>query len=99
MIFRFTRLRFVTVALGLFLICGPAAYAQNTQAVVLSINQAQTAGIDGRAWNASFPGALTVDAVHRSILVRFPTAAEEIKSKLDSGLTILRTELVLDYGD
>ena len=65
--------------------------------VVLTFEQAQTAGMDGREWDKSFPGAMTVDAVHRAVLLRFPSTAETIKEQIDAGLTIERVEVVLDY--
>ena len=43
------------------------------------------------------PGALAFDGVHRSLLVRFPGAAEEIANALKAGATIARVELLLPY--
>jgi hypothetical protein len=43
------------------------------------------------------PGAIACDAVHRSLLVRFPGAAERIATALGQGKTIVRAELVLPY--
>ncbi len=43
------------------------------------------------------PGAIACDAVHRSLLVRFPGAAESIAAALGQGKTIVRVELVLPY--
>ncbi len=43
------------------------------------------------------PGAIACDAVHRSLLVRFPGAAERIAAVLGQGKTIVRAELVLPY--
>jgi len=43
------------------------------------------------------PGALACDAVHRSLLVRFPGAAERIATALGAGKTIVRAELILPY--
>lgn len=45
------------------------------------------------------PGALVFDAVHRSLLVRFPGCAQEIASKLAAGNRISKLELLLDYFD
>ena len=64
---------------------------------VATFRQAQTAGIDGREWDQSFPSATTVDAVHRAVLIRFPFTAERIKVALDLGLTIERVEIVLEF--
>lgn len=41
------------------------------------------------------PGALACDAVHRSLLVRFPEAAERIAAALAGGKKLLKVELVL----
>jgi hypothetical protein len=43
------------------------------------------------------PGALACDAVHRSLLVRFPGAAEQIAAALGKGKAIARVELLLPY--
>ena len=49
-------------------------------------------------WNDPVkPGAIACDAVHRSLLVRFPGAAERIAEALGKGKVILRADLVLDY--
>jgi hypothetical protein len=71
--------------------------AQDKPAIVHTFEQAQTAGSDGREWDKSFPGAMTVDAVHRTVLLRFPSTAEAIKARLDAGLSIEKVELVLDF--
>jgi hypothetical protein len=74
------------------------AGAQEKRAPVLTVEQAQTAGIDGREWDKTFPGAMTVDGVHRAVLLRFPSAAERIKARLEAGLTITKVEVALDYA-
>lgn len=43
------------------------------------------------------PGVIACDAVHRSLLVRFPGAAERIAAALGQGKTIVRAELILPY--
>lgn len=43
------------------------------------------------------PGALAFDAVHRSLLVRFPGAAAAIADRLADGLVIEKVELQLPY--
>ena len=49
-------------------------------------------------WNdPAKPGAIACDAVHRSLLVRFPGAAERIAAALGAGKTVVRAELVLEY--
>ncbi len=66
---------------------------------VLVLGPAQTAGIDGRHWDQTYPGALTVDAVHRSVLMRFPGAAEQIAAKLRGGSRVNKAALILDLGE
>src|SRR4029078_2598488 len=44
------------------------------------------------------PGGTTIDAVHRSVLLRFPTAAEEIADLLRAGRALARAELALRLG-
>jgi len=50
-------------------------------------------------WSTDQPGAIAFDAVHRSLLVRFPKAAEEIANRLNQGYRLERVELVLPYRD
>jgi len=50
-------------------------------------------------WNEGAPGAIAFDAVHRSLLVRFPGSANAIAEKLSSGFKIARAELVLTFKD
>ncbi|MBV8393694.1 MAG: hypothetical protein JOY81_10985, partial [Alphaproteobacteria bacterium] len=57
----------------------------------------ESATIDGRKWDTPIPGGNTFDAVHRSVLLRFPTAAEEISDYLKGGRVLQRAELVLAY--
>jgi hypothetical protein len=71
--------------------------AQSNGYFQLIFERSQSSGIDGRDWDKSFPGAMTVDAVHRSTLLRFPLTAEKIKEQLDAGLAIEKVEVVLDY--
>jgi hypothetical protein len=60
----------------------------------------ETAGFGGGLvadWrDPAKPGAIACDAVHRSLLVRFPGAAERLAAALP-GKTIVRAELVLPY--
>ena len=74
------------------------ADAQEKRALELTIEQSQTAGIDGREWDKTFPDSMTVDAVHRAVLLRFPSTAEAIKAKLEAGLTIAKVEVALEYA-
>ena len=45
------------------------------------------------------PATLAFDAVHRSLLVRFPGAAETLATKLGQGFEIEKAELVLPFVD
>jgi hypothetical protein len=74
---------------------GPGASADEVSRLV--IEQHETAGIDGRHWDTTYPGAMTVDAVHRSVLLRFPSAPHEIATRLDAGFAIEHAEVVLEY--
>ncbi|MCY3021506.1 MAG: hypothetical protein NTW87_21030, partial [Planctomycetota bacterium] len=49
--------------------------------------------------NGAKPGALAFDALRRSLLVRFPGAAEKIAAKLNEGYSIAKVELVLPFKD
>ena len=95
----FMKLPLILFALSaMFVAHSPLLYSAGAQEnESLTIAGAQTAGLDGREWDKSFPGALTVDAVHRAVLVRFPTAPDAIKAKIDTGLDIAKAEIVLDY--
>lgn len=50
-------------------------------------------------WSTDQPGAIAFDAVHRSLLVRFPTVAEGIARRLNAGYSIEKVELVLPFKD
>lgn len=50
-------------------------------------------------WDGDKPGPLAFDAVHRSLLVRFPEAAEKIAAAVAKGKSITKVELVLPYID
>lgn len=50
-------------------------------------------------WSTGQPGAIVFDAVNRSLLIRFPDAAEAIASKLRKGAEIEKVELVLPFKD
>jgi hypothetical protein len=63
----------------------------------VEISLAETATIDGRSWDKPFPGGTTVDAVHRSVLLRFPAMAETIAAALRKGGTIVRADLAIAY--
>ena len=86
----------ISAIIGLtLLLAGTVAVAQPK---VLLIDAAQTAGIDGRDWDRTHPDATTVDAVHRSVLLRFPGAADAIAAAMREGNTVAKAELVLDYA-
>src|SRR4029453_1136669 len=57
----------------------------------------ETATIDGREWDTPIVGGRTVDAVHRSVLLRFPGAADSIAILLRKGRILLKAELLLRY--
>lgn len=50
-------------------------------------------------WDGVKPGPLAFDAVHRSLLVRFPDTAQKIAEALAAGQAIAKVELVLPYLD
>ena len=65
----------------------------------LVLQNRETAVIDGRDWNKSFPNVRTADAVHRSLLLRFPGAAEQIAARLAQDGKIAKAEIVFEYED
>jgi hypothetical protein len=75
-----------------------AATPAHAQAESFEISNSETATIDGRDWDKPKPGGNTVDAVHRSVLLRFPTAAQEISDILRLGRVLARAELSLGYN-
>ena len=52
--------------------------AQDRGVETVEIADSETASIDGRIWDKPIVGGKTVDAVHRSVLLRFPAMAEPI---------------------
>jgi hypothetical protein len=64
----------------------------------LDITIAETATIDGRHWDTPIVGGSTFDAVHRSVLLRFPTAGDDIGAFLRAGRILIHAELSLGYG-
>src|SRR4029453_3034188 len=58
----------------------------------------ETATIDGREWDTPIVGGRTVDAVHRSVLLRFPDAADAIAILLGKGRTLLQAGLSFQYA-
>ena len=88
------RLLLTGAALG----AAPHALAQGRDGDVFEIPKHETATIDGRQWDVPLPGGMTVDAAHRSVLLRFPTAAEDIADLLSRGRVLVRAELALAYA-
>jgi hypothetical protein len=85
--------RHLIIAAGL--VASPA-FAQRGDS--FEITASETATIDGRKWDTPIPGGTTMDAVHRSVLLRFPTAADEIADLLRSGHVLSRAELVMNFA-
>ena len=65
---------------------------------LFDVSDSETATIDGRDWDTPIMGGRTVDAVHRSVLLRFPDAADAIAILLRKGRVLLKAELSLQYG-
>jgi hypothetical protein len=53
--------------------------------------------LEDKRKNGTVPGGLGFDAVHRAMLVRFPTAARLIAGRMNLGYTIARIELDLPF--
>ena len=47
--------------------------------------------------SATTPGGLVFDAVHRSLLVKFPTASQQIMAEVNRGFRIKKIQLVLPF--
>ena len=73
------------------------ASAQNRTDELFDLAAGETATIDGRRWDTPIVGGRTVDAVHRSVLLRFPGAADAIAGVLRRGKILVKAELVLAY--
>ncbi|MHB9129782.1 MAG: hypothetical protein ACYDBB_01665 [Armatimonadota bacterium] len=50
-------------------------------------------------WTTDKPGAPVFDAVHRSLLVRFPGAAEKIAAEIAKGNIVQKVEIILPFVD
>lgn len=87
------RLLLTGAALG----AAPSAVRAQTRGELFEVTRSETATIDGRHWDTTFPGGTTVDAVHRSVLLRFPTAAQDIAHVLRQGRVLVQAELSLSY--
>jgi len=88
------RLLLTGAALG----AAPGAPAQGREGDAFEIPKHETATIDGRQWDTPMPGGMTVDAAHRSVLLRFPSAAEDIAELLGRGRVLVRAELAIGYA-
>lgn len=79
---------------------GASALPSSAQArgeELFEVADSETATIDGRTWDTPIMGGRTVDAVHRSVLLRFPDAADTIAILLRRGRILLKAELSLQY--
>ena len=93
---RLTRAKFLRAAAAL----GAGALPSSAQArsdEMAEITGSETATIDGRYWDTPIVGGRTMDAVHRSVLLRFPDAADSIAALLQQGKSLLKVELSLQY--
>ena len=93
---RLTRARFLRAAAA----SGASALPLSAQArgeELFEVTDSETATIDGRDWDTPIMGGRTVDAVHRSVLLRFPDAADTIAILLRKGKILLKAELSLQY--
>ncbi|CAN5530911.1 hypothetical protein BH10PSE6_BH10PSE6_39370 [soil metagenome] len=79
-------------------IAAPRAFAQGRGQESFEIAASETATIDGRNWNKPIVGGTTVDAVHRAVLLRFPSAADEIADLLRSGRVLVNAALALRHA-
>ncbi|MGE4077071.1 MAG: hypothetical protein AB7F22_16060 [Reyranella sp.] len=79
---------------------GVAAQSREDEQIALTVAETATIDgrqIDGRTWDTPLVGGRTVDAVHRSVLLRFPGAADQIALLLREGRVLTRAELMLAY--
>ena len=76
----------------------PASASAQSDGDILEIRTSETATIDGRQWDKPMVGGTTFDAVHRSVLLRFPTAGDQIAAFLRRGRVLVGAELVLHYA-
>lgn len=63
----------------------------------IDIAEVETATINGRHWDMPFVGGTTVDAVHRSVLIRIPAMAEAVKGALRNGRAIVGANHSISY--
>ncbi|WP_421996235.1 hypothetical protein [Reyranella sp.] len=98
MSFRLTRAGFLRTAAALGITAWPQAEAQARGEDLFEVTDSETATIDGRHWDTPIAGGHTVDAVHRSVLLRFPGAADDVALLLRKGRLLTKAELVLQYS-
>ena len=88
------RLLLSAAALGV----APTSGFAQAREELFEVSHHETATIDGRRWDTTRPGGTTVDAVHRSVLLRFPGAADDIAALLRQGRVLVRAALWLRYS-
>ena len=93
---RLTRARFLRTAAAAGAITLPSS-VQARGEELFEVTDSETATIDGRDWDTPIVGGRTVDAVHRSVLLRFPDAADTVAILLRKGMILLKAELSLQY--
>ena len=93
---RLTRARFLRTAAAAGAITLPSS-VQARGEELFEVTDSETATIDGRDWDTPIVGGRTVDAVHRSVLLRFPDAADTIAILLRKGKLLIKAELSLQY--
>ena len=79
---------------------GGAARARDDEQIAIGVSETATIDgrpLDGRSWDTPIVGGRTIDAVHRSVLLRFPGAADQIALVLREGRVLTRAELSLAY--
>ncbi|MHB9133361.1 MAG: hypothetical protein ACYDBB_20025 [Armatimonadota bacterium] len=85
--------------LGLLFTLAAPGMTQGDKSVTLVFDNPQMAGISGfRAkWDTPQPDSRVFDAVHRSLLVRFPGMAEQVAAQIARGYTVQKVELVMPF--
>ncbi len=66
---------------------------------LFEVTDSETASIDGRKWDTPIVGGGTVDAVHRSVLLRFPGADDDIAILLRKGRLLVKAELKAGWNE
>ena len=94
---RLTRAGFLRSTAALGITAWPQASAWARGEELFEVSDSETATINGRQWDAPIVGGRTVDAVHRSVLLRLPGAADDIALLLRKGRLLAKAKLVLAY--